>query len=152
MTYICFKSDALALSLGRTTFNNPPINLIDVRMIAATSYSHRARQTELSHTRRLMAEEFAEIDTRSEILQIVSKVSHHSDGDGLRQGSMAAKQGRASAAGFCNYKAASTIHNRMRTCLEQSCRRAKSLILSWLMSVPPPSWPSFKIYATVSTI
>jgi enoyl-CoA hydratase/carnithine racemase len=34
MTYICFKWDALTLSLGRTTFNNPPINLIDVRMVA----------------------------------------------------------------------------------------------------------------------
>jgi len=34
MTYICFKWDALTPSRGRTTFNNPPINLIDVRMVA----------------------------------------------------------------------------------------------------------------------
>jgi MGT family glycosyltransferase len=33
----------------------------------------------------LMADEFAEIDTRSEILRIVSEVSHISDRDGLRQ-------------------------------------------------------------------
>jgi hypothetical protein len=34
MTYTCFKLDALTPSLWRTTFNNPPINLIDVRMVA----------------------------------------------------------------------------------------------------------------------
>jgi len=34
MTYTCFKLDALTPSLWRTTFNNPSINLIDVRMIA----------------------------------------------------------------------------------------------------------------------
>jgi acetylornithine deacetylase/succinyl-diaminopimelate desuccinylase-like protein len=34
MTYTCFKLDALTPSLWRTTFNNPPINLIDVGMIA----------------------------------------------------------------------------------------------------------------------
>jgi enoyl-CoA hydratase/carnithine racemase len=34
VTYTCFKLDALTPSLWRTTFNNPPINLIDVRMIA----------------------------------------------------------------------------------------------------------------------
>jgi hypothetical protein len=52
MTYICFKRDALTPSRGRTTFNNPPFNLIDMRMITAGNYSHRARQTELSRTRR----------------------------------------------------------------------------------------------------
>jgi hypothetical protein len=36
-----------------------------------------------------MAEEFDEIDTRSEILQIVSQVSHVSDEDGLRRGEVA---------------------------------------------------------------
>jgi enoyl-CoA hydratase/carnithine racemase len=34
MTYACFKLDALTRSLWRATFSNPPINLIDVRMIA----------------------------------------------------------------------------------------------------------------------
>jgi hypothetical protein len=34
MTYACFKLDALTRSLWRVTFSNPPINLIDVRMIA----------------------------------------------------------------------------------------------------------------------
>jgi enoyl-CoA hydratase/carnithine racemase len=34
MTYTCFKLDALSPSLWRATFSNPPINLIDVRMIA----------------------------------------------------------------------------------------------------------------------
>ena len=34
MTYTCFKLDALTPSLWRTTFNNPPINLVDVRMVA----------------------------------------------------------------------------------------------------------------------
>jgi enoyl-CoA hydratase/carnithine racemase len=34
MTYTCFKLDVLTPSLWRTTFNNPPINLIDVRMVA----------------------------------------------------------------------------------------------------------------------
>jgi MGT family glycosyltransferase len=49
----------------------------------------------------LMADEFAGIDTRSEVLRIVSQVSHISNqvshisnGVGLRRGSMAAKQGR----------------------------------------------------------
>jgi UDP:flavonoid glycosyltransferase YjiC (YdhE family) len=37
----------------------------------------------------LMAEEFDEIDTRSEILRIVSQVSHISSEDGLRQGEVA---------------------------------------------------------------
>jgi UDP:flavonoid glycosyltransferase YjiC (YdhE family) len=37
----------------------------------------------------LMAEEFDEIDTRSEILRIVSQVSHVSDEDGLRRGEVA---------------------------------------------------------------
>ena len=41
-----------------------------------------------------MADEFAGIDTRSEILRIVSQVSHISNDVGLRRGSMAAKQGR----------------------------------------------------------
>jgi MGT family glycosyltransferase len=42
----------------------------------------------------LMADEFNRIDTRSEILRIVSQVSHISNDVGLRRGSMAAKQGR----------------------------------------------------------
>jgi enoyl-CoA hydratase/carnithine racemase len=34
MTYVRFKLDELTQSLWRVTFSNPPINLIDVRMIA----------------------------------------------------------------------------------------------------------------------
>ena len=37
----------------------------------------------------LMANEFDGIDTRSEILRIVSQVSHRSDEDGLRRGEVA---------------------------------------------------------------
>ena len=37
----------------------------------------------------LIADEFRRIDTRSEILRIVSEVSHVSDEDGLRRGSVA---------------------------------------------------------------
>jgi hypothetical protein len=37
----------------------------------------------------LLAEEFDGIDTRSEILRIVSQVSHISDEDGLRRGEVA---------------------------------------------------------------
>jgi MGT family glycosyltransferase len=49
--------------------------------------NHRSRAS-------LMADEFGGIDTRSEILRIVSQVSHISNDVGLRRGSMAAKQGR----------------------------------------------------------
>jgi hypothetical protein len=34
MTHTYFKLDVLTQSLWRTTFNNPPMNLIDVKMIA----------------------------------------------------------------------------------------------------------------------
>jgi MGT family glycosyltransferase len=49
---------------------------------------HRSRASRI-------ADEFKGIDTRSEVLRIVSQVVHRSDGDDLRQGKVAAKKRRA---------------------------------------------------------
>jgi hypothetical protein len=51
-----------------------------------------ARQTKLSLRASLMTDDFNDIDTRSEVLRIVSQVLHPSGGDDLRRGEVAAKK------------------------------------------------------------